>query len=119
MPGAGRHRVRAVILAISKAADSVRLHYGVACQCPKCCRSVRLNLAALIFAGKGDRHVHRTRPVCRFCGTVGRYQILRPDPPAPRATPPGDPARPSQQGGIWETPTGKPRKLHSRLLATV
>ena len=65
---------------LSTFADFVRLHYGLACDCKKCGRSVRLNLAALILQGKGDRHVHRTRPVCHSCGAVGTYRIIRPDP---------------------------------------
>jgi hypothetical protein len=52
---------------LSTFADLVPLHYGLACECPKCGRSVRLNLTALIMLGKGDRHVHRTRPRGTSC----------------------------------------------------
>ena len=45
---------------LSTFADFVRLHYGLTCECPKCGRFVRLNLAAVIFAGKGDHHVYLT-----------------------------------------------------------
>src|SRR5262245_40415265 len=87
---------------LSTFADFVRLHYGLAAECPRGGRSVRVNLAAIIFAGRGDQHVHKTRPRCRSCGTVGTYRILRPDPPPTRATP-HTPGPPDFRGGIWAT----------------
>ena len=103
---------------LSTFADFVRLHYGLACDCQKCGRSVRLNVAALIMRGKGDRRVHRTRPVCRSCGDVGTYRILQPEPPAPRSPPANDQAGPNQRGGIFSTPSQGPSKPpRSRLIA--
>jgi hypothetical protein len=102
---------------LSTYADSVRLHYGLAADCPKCGRSVRLNLAKLVFAGKGDRHVHRTRPRCTSCGAVGTYRILRPDPP-PVPGPTLQERQPEGRGGIWETPPNGPQKPPRSILAS-
>jgi len=83
-------------------ADFIRLHHCLACDCPKCGRSVGLNLAALIMRGKGDRHVHAAGvPLLRLCRT---YRIIRPDTsPALSAPALGSPMRPEGRGGIWET----------------
>ena len=85
-------------------ADFVRLRYGLACECPKCGRSVRLNLAGLVMRGRGDQRVHRTRPLCSACGAVGTYRIIPPLPPAPSRPKAESPGPPQQRGGIWGTP---------------
>ena len=59
-----------------------RHQHQLACYCARCDRWALLDLAAMIYAGHGERRLPITVR-CRDCGEVGQLQVRPPVPTRP------------------------------------
>jgi hypothetical protein len=63
------------IIDLSTFAGLLTRNHNLAAWCPGCCRWATCDLKMLVRNGLDDRQIHRCRPRCRICGSLGEWQL--------------------------------------------